>query len=149
MASSETKMNKGREKEEAIANGVKMRALQAGLMQKSSPSSTYNSIRIPSSSSPASRPLPNLSAHDYPVFTPVTSLSLSLSFSHHLSCRVPCVFASLFRISLLDCFRHYVWEFEFVSILNTFFCKLSSSPRFIGLIRFRLTNFGFILRIRR
>ncbi|CAF2349309.1 hypothetical protein HID58_039283 [Brassica napus] len=70
MASSETKMNKGREKEEAIANGVKMRALQAGLMQKSSPSSTYNSIRIPSSSSPASRPLPNLSAHDYPVFTP-------------------------------------------------------------------------------
>ncbi|CDY55867.1 BnaCnng29490D [Brassica napus] len=68
MASSETKM-KGREKEEAIANSVKIRALQAGLMQKSSPSSTY-SIRIPSSSSPASRPLPNLSAHDYPVFTP-------------------------------------------------------------------------------
>lgn len=69
MASSETRMNKGREKEEAIANGVKMRALQAGLMQKSSPSSTYSS-KIPSSSSPASRPLPNLSAHDYPVFTP-------------------------------------------------------------------------------
>ncbi|KAF8115971.1 hypothetical protein N665_0025s0405 [Sinapis alba] len=69
MASSETRMNKGREKEEAIANGVKVRALQAGLMQKSSPSSAYN-IRIPSSSSPASRPLPNLSAHDYPVFTP-------------------------------------------------------------------------------
>ncbi|CAH2072891.1 unnamed protein product [Thlaspi arvense] len=72
MAASETRMNKGREKEEAIANGVKLRALQAGLMQKSSPSSTY-SIRVPSSSSaasPASRPLPNLSAHDYPVFTP-------------------------------------------------------------------------------
>ncbi|KAG2300547.1 hypothetical protein Bca52824_037019 [Brassica carinata] len=70
MASSETRMNKGREKEEAIANGVKVRALQAGLIHKSSPSSTY-SIRIPSSSSPASRPLPNnLSAHDYPVFTP-------------------------------------------------------------------------------
>ncbi|ESQ41229.1 hypothetical protein EUTSA_v10013095mg [Eutrema salsugineum] len=73
MASSETRMNKGREKEEAIANGVmKVRALQAGLMQKSSPSSTYI-IRVPSSSSaasPASRPLPNLSAHDYPVFTP-------------------------------------------------------------------------------
>ncbi|CAH8389941.1 unnamed protein product [Eruca vesicaria subsp. sativa] len=62
-------MNKGREKEEAIANGVKLRALQAGHIQKSSPSSTYN-IRNPSSSSPASRPLPNLSAHDYPVFTP-------------------------------------------------------------------------------
>ncbi|KAL1199113.1 IRK-interacting protein [Cardamine amara subsp. amara] len=72
MASSETRMNKGREKEEAIANGVKMRAFQAGLMHKSSPSSNYN-IRIPSSSSaasPASRPLSNLSAHDYPVFTP-------------------------------------------------------------------------------
>ncbi|KAH0931430.1 hypothetical protein HID58_008547 [Brassica napus] len=68
MASSETRMKKGREKEEAIANGVKVRSLQAGFMQKSSPSSTY-SIRIPSSSS-ASRPLPNLSAHDYPVFTP-------------------------------------------------------------------------------
>lgn len=80
MASSETRMNKAREKEEAIANGVKLRALQASLMQmKSSPSSNY-SLRNPSSSSaasPASRPLPNLSAHDYPVFTPVT-LSLSL-----------------------------------------------------------------------
>ena len=82
MASSETRMKKGREKEEAIANGVKVRSLQAGFMQKSSPSSTY-SIRIPSSSS-ASRPLPNLSAHDYPVFTPVTSLSLSLSLSPYL-----------------------------------------------------------------
>lgn len=73
MASSETRMNKAREKEEAIANGVKLRALQASLMQmKSSPSSNY-SLRNPSSSSaasPASRPLPNLSAHDYPVFTP-------------------------------------------------------------------------------
>ncbi|CAN6974441.1 unnamed protein product [Brassica oleracea var. botrytis] len=68
MASSETRMKNGREKEEAIANGVKVRSLQAGFMQKSSPSSTY-SIRIPSSCS-ASRPLPNLSAHDYPVFTP-------------------------------------------------------------------------------
>nr|VDC86087.1 unnamed protein product [Brassica oleracea] len=64
MASSETRMKKGREKQEAIANGVKVRSLQAGFMQKSSPSSTY-----PSSCS-ASRPLPNLSAHDYPVFTP-------------------------------------------------------------------------------
>ncbi|CAE6098281.1 unnamed protein product [Arabidopsis arenosa] len=73
MASSETRMNKAREKEEAIANGVRVRALQASLMQmKSSPSSNY-SLRNPSSSSaasPASRPLPNLSAHDYPVFTP-------------------------------------------------------------------------------
>lgn len=91
MASSETRLNNGgdkrREKEEAIANGVKARAFQAGLLQKSSPSSAY-SIRNPSSSSapsPASRPLPNLSAHDYPVFTPVTSLSLSLSsVSHYL-----------------------------------------------------------------
>ena len=98
MASSETKMNKGREKEEAIANGVKMRALQAGLMQKSSPSSTYNSIRIPSSSSPASRPLPNLSAHDYPVFTPVTtlSLSLSLSLSHYVSSSSSMCFLHIF-----------------------------------------------------
>ena len=61
-------MNMDREKEEVIANGVKMRAL----MQKLSPS-----IRIPSSSSPASRHLHNLYAHDYPVFTPVTSLFLS------------------------------------------------------------------------
>ncbi|XP_010419849.1 PREDICTED: IRK-interacting protein [Camelina sativa] len=75
MASSETRMNKVREKEEAIANGVKVRALQASLMHKSSPSSNNYSLRNPSSSSaaasPASRPLPtNLSAHDYPVFTP-------------------------------------------------------------------------------
>lgn len=84
MASSETRMKKGREKEEAIANGVKVRSLQAGFMQKSSPSSTY-----PSSCS-ASRPLPNLSAHDYPVFTPVTTLSL-LSLIMFLL-RVPCVF---------------------------------------------------------
>ncbi|CAA7039872.1 unnamed protein product [Microthlaspi erraticum] len=76
MASSETRLNNGgdkrREKEEAIANGVKARAFQQGLLHKSSPSSTY-SLRNPSSSSapsPASRPLPNLSAHDYPVFTP-------------------------------------------------------------------------------
>ncbi|CAF2135826.1 unnamed protein product [Brassica napus] len=61
MASFETRMNMDREKEEVIANGVKMRAL----IQKLSPS-----IRIPSSSSPASRHLHNLSAHDYPVFTP-------------------------------------------------------------------------------
>ncbi|CAG7891544.1 unnamed protein product [Brassica rapa] len=61
MASFETRMNMDREKEEVIANGVKMRAL----MQKLSPS-----IRIPSSSSPASCHLHNLSAHDYPVFTP-------------------------------------------------------------------------------
>ncbi|CAL9230092.1 unnamed protein product [Arabidopsis halleri] len=73
MASSETRMNKAREKEEAIANGVKLRALQASLMQmKSSPSSNYSLRNLSSSSaaSPASRPLPNLSAHDYPVFTP-------------------------------------------------------------------------------
>lgn len=86
MASSETRMNKAREKEEAIANGVKLRALQASLMQmKSSPSSNY-SLRNPSSSSaasPASRPFPNLSAHDYPVFTPVTSPSLSFLCSHY------------------------------------------------------------------
>ncbi|KFK25528.1 hypothetical protein AALP_AA8G126800 [Arabis alpina] len=74
MASSETRMMN---KEEAIANGVKLRALQATLLMhksSSSPSSNYNT-RIPSSSSaasPASRPLHNnnLSAHDYPVFTP-------------------------------------------------------------------------------
>ncbi|XP_019090046.1 PREDICTED: IRK-interacting protein-like [Camelina sativa] len=75
MASSETRMNKVRDKEEAIANGVKVRALQASLMYKSSPSSNNYSLRSPSSSSaaasPASRPLPtNLSAYDYPVFTP-------------------------------------------------------------------------------
>ncbi|KAJ0230715.1 hypothetical protein HA466_0305830 [Hirschfeldia incana] len=73
MASFETRMNMDREKEEVIANGVKMRALQASLMQKLSPSSTYR-VRIPSSSSAASpaasRHLHNLSAHDYPVFTP-------------------------------------------------------------------------------
>ncbi|CAN8299481.1 unnamed protein product [Cochlearia groenlandica] len=77
MASScETRMmNKGREKEEAIAQGMKLRAIQASLMQKSSPSSIY-SVRIPSSSSvsaspAASRPISNhLSALDYPVFTP-------------------------------------------------------------------------------
>lgn len=84
MASSETRMNKVREKEEVIANGVKVRALQASLMHKSSPSSNY-SLRNPSSSSaasPASRPLTNLSAHDYPVFTPVTfSTLVSISFS--------------------------------------------------------------------
>ncbi|KAG2244786.1 hypothetical protein Bca4012_024313 [Brassica carinata] len=65
MASFETRINMDREKEEVIANGVKMRALQASLIEKFSPS-----IRIPSSSSPASRHLHNLSAHDYPVFTP-------------------------------------------------------------------------------
>ncbi|KAJ4911956.1 hypothetical protein Rs2_06577 [Raphanus sativus] len=66
-------MNMDREKEEVIANGVKMRAL----MQKLSPS-----IRIPSSSSPSSRHLHNISAHDYPVFTP-SYADEPVSASHH------------------------------------------------------------------
>ncbi|XP_010536066.1 PREDICTED: IRK-interacting protein [Tarenaya hassleriana] len=48
---------------EAIAKAVKLRALHAALLQNSSPSSAFGA-------SPSSRPLPNLSAQDYPVFTP-------------------------------------------------------------------------------
>ncbi|KAF8048558.1 hypothetical protein N665_2477s0003 [Sinapis alba] len=83
MASFETRMNMDREKEEFIANGVKMRALQASLMQKLSPS-----IRIPSISSPASRHLHNLSAHDYPVFTP-SYADEPVSAFHHKNLILP------------------------------------------------------------
>ncbi|CAH8325137.1 unnamed protein product [Eruca vesicaria subsp. sativa] len=87
MASFETRMNNGREKEEVIANGVKIRAL----MQKLSPSSTYR-VRIPFSSSAASpaasRHLHNLSAHDYPVFTP-SYTDEPMSAFHHKTLTLP------------------------------------------------------------
>lgn len=49
----------------AIAKAVELRALHAALMQGNSPAN----IRFPSAS-PVSRHTPNLSAQDYPVFTP-------------------------------------------------------------------------------
>lgn len=51
----------------AIAKAVELRTLHAALMQGSSPSN----LRFPSPS-PASRPVSQFSAQDYPVFTPVS-----------------------------------------------------------------------------
>lgn len=51
----------------AIAKAVELRNLHAALMQGSSPSNP----RFPSPS-PASRPVSQFSAQDYPVFTPVS-----------------------------------------------------------------------------
>lgn len=50
----------------AIAKAVELRALHAALMQGNSPAN----LRF-ISSSPVSRPVPQFSAQDYPVFTPV------------------------------------------------------------------------------
>ncbi|XP_022731183.1 IRK-interacting protein-like [Durio zibethinus] len=50
----------------AIAKAVELRALHAALMIGSSPANP----RYPSSASPASRPVSQFSAQDYPVFTP-------------------------------------------------------------------------------
>lgn len=51
----------------AIAKAVELRALHAALIQGTSPAN----LRYPSSS-PVSRPVSQLSAQDYPVFTPVS-----------------------------------------------------------------------------
>lgn len=54
----------------AIAKAVELRALHSALMQGNSPAANnrFNS----SSTSPVSRPVSQFSAHDYPVFTPVS-----------------------------------------------------------------------------
>lgn len=51
----------------AIAKAVELRALHAALMRGNSPANA----RFPSTS-PTSRPVSQFSAHDYPVFTPVS-----------------------------------------------------------------------------
>lgn len=56
----------------AIAKAVELRAIHAALVQGSSPGRLLHP-----SASPASHHVSQFSAQDYPVFTPVISLSLS------------------------------------------------------------------------
>ena len=66
-----------REIQNAIAKAVELRALHAALMRGNTPANA----RFPSPS-PASRPVSQFSAQDYPVFTPV-----STNFSSILACK--------------------------------------------------------------
>lgn len=68
----------------AIAKAVELRALHAALMQGNSPAANnrFNS----SSTSPVSRPVSQFSAHDYPVFTPVSFVFFFLVFK--TSCNI-------------------------------------------------------------
>lgn len=56
----------------AISKAVELRALHAALMRGNSPANA----RFPSPS-PASRPVSQFSAQDYPVFTPVSLIFFS------------------------------------------------------------------------
>lgn len=62
----------------AIAKAVELRALHAALMQGNSPAN----LRFPSAASPVSRHAPQLSAQDYPVFTPVSIPFIIFSLSY-------------------------------------------------------------------
>jgi len=64
-----------REIQEAIAKAVELRALHAALMQGNNQNRSPSRVKFLSASPPLSRPSSHYSAHDYPVFTPV-SLSL-------------------------------------------------------------------------
>lgn len=64
----------------AIAKAVELRALHAALLQSNSPAH----LRLPSAS-PVSRHVSQLSAQDYPVFTPVRFSDFLYLFYHFSS----------------------------------------------------------------
>ena len=71
-----------REIQEVIAKAVELRALHAALMQGNNQNHNPSPIKFLSASPPLSRPSSHFSAHDYPVFTPVSLSLITLSLIH-------------------------------------------------------------------